>query len=176
MATGWLISHDTIVTAGHCSYDWAHSLGRLTHVKAYVGYSGNDSIKDTHNYAVQFGTGKRVVTTEGWLTDGGLEPNDVSFILVDPPFDGIKPIKYQPTPMTGTDVVLGVVGYPGDYKDPKTNELVAVSFTLLLSRFNPNLTPDSSCIRCTSVRASISQRSRPRCFNMKLALMEVCDD
>lgn len=128
MATGWLISNDTIVTAGHCSYDWEHGLGRLTHVKAYIGYSGNESINDTHNYAVQFRTGRRVVTTEGWLTDGGLEPNDVSFILVDPPFTGIKPIKYQPTPMTGTDVVLGVVGYPGDYMNPKSSETAAVSF------------------------------------------------
>ncbi len=132
MATDWLISNDTIVTAGHCSYDWSHNLGRLTHVKAYIGYSGKESIKDSRNYAVQFRTGKRITTTEGWLTGGGNEPRDVSFIQVNPPFTGIKPIKYQPTPMTGAKVVLGVVGYPGDLMNPKTKEKGAVSFLLTL--------------------------------------------
>ncbi len=132
MATGWLISNDTIVTAGHCSYDWSHNLGRLTHVKTYIGYSGKESIKDSRNYAVQFRTGKRITTTEGWLTGEGNEPRDVSFIQVDPPFTGIKPIKYQPTPMIGAKVVLGVVGYPGDLMNPKTKEKGAVSFLLTL--------------------------------------------
>ncbi len=52
MGTGWLINNDTIVTAGHCVYDWSHQLGQLTHVKAYIGYHGKESIKDPRS--VQF--------------------------------------------------------------------------------------------------------------------------
>lgn len=130
MATGWLISDDTLVTAGHCSWDWGHNLGRLTHIKAYIGYSGKESITDSKNYAVQFRTGKRVAAPEGWLADGKDERRDVAFIQVDKPFTGIKPFKYQPTPLSGSKVVLGVVGYPGDLMNPKTKEKGAVSFPL----------------------------------------------
>lgn len=66
MATGWLINNDTIVTAGHCSYDWSHSLGRMTNVKAYIGYRGKESIKDS-SHAVQFRIGNlntRLTLTE----------------------------------------------------------------------------------------------------------------
>ena len=135
MATGWLINSDTIVTAGHCSYDWSHSLGRLTTVKAYIGYNGKESVKDNNNNAVQFRTGKRIAAPQGWLTSGDNEPRDVSFIQVDRPFTGTKPIKYQPTPLTGSKVVLGVVGYPGDLMNPKSKEHGAVSFPLVLSWF-----------------------------------------
>lgn len=125
MATGWLISNDTIVTAGHCAYDWSHKQGRLTHVKAYIGYYGKDSIKDTR--CVQFRTGKRVVVPPGWLASANNERHDVAFIQVDRPYTGIKPITYQATPSTGSEVVLGVVGYPGDLMNAKTKEKGAVS-------------------------------------------------
>ena len=128
MGTGWLINQDTIVTAGHCSYDWGHKLGRLTHVKAYIGYAGKESIKDTSKFAVQFRTGKRVATTQRWLSGGDNESGDVSFIQVNKPFTAITPIKYQQTPLTGTKVMLGVVGFPGDLVNPKTKEQGAVSF------------------------------------------------
>ncbi|KAL9111829.1 MAG: hypothetical protein Q9187_007870, partial [Circinaria calcarea] len=132
MATGWLINGDTIVTAGHCAYDWSHNLGRLTHVKAYIGYYGKESIKDNRNSAVQFRTAKRVAVLEDWLTNGDNEPRDVAFIQVDPPFNGIKPIKHQPTPLTGTNVVLGVVGYPGDLMNPKSKERGAFMYEMYL--------------------------------------------
>lgn len=80
MATGWLISNDTLVSAGHCAYDWSHQLGRLTHVKAYIGYNGKESITDGGNSAVQLRLGKRVAATEGWLAGGKNESRDVSFI------------------------------------------------------------------------------------------------
>lgn len=129
LATGWLISNDTLVTAGHCAYDWSHQLGRLTHVKAYIGYNGKESITDSGSSAVQLRLGKRVAAPEGWLADGQNEPRDVSFIQVDRPFTGIKPMKYQPTPKSGTKVVLGVVGYPGDLMNPRSKEKGAVSFS-----------------------------------------------
>lgn len=174
MATGWLISNDTLVTAGHCSYDWSHKLGRLTHVKAYIGYNGKESITDSGNYAVQFRTGKRVATPEGWLADGKNEPRDVSFIQVDRPFTGIKPIKYQPTPLSGVKVALGVVGYPGDLMNSKSKEKGAVSLLLpSCPDTQSGLTSDSSCTRCTRLRLLMSPRKRPGCFNIQSTLMEV---
>ena len=176
MATGWLISDDTIVTAGHCSYDWSHKLGRLTHVKAYIGYNGKESITDSANYAVQLRTGKRVVAPEGWLANEKNEPRDVSFIQVDRPFTGIKPIKYQPTPLSGVKVTLGVVGYPGDLMNPKSKEKGAVSLLLRgCHDTKSGLTSDSSCTRCTMLRRLISPSKRPKCYHIRSTLMVVHD-
>ena len=110
MGTGWLIAPDVFVTAGHCSYDWAYSMGRATEVKAYIGYSGRKSEK---NPDVQFRHVKRIVTSKGWVETKGQKPFDVSFMQVDKPFDGVTPIKYEQTPAKG-NLTLGVVGYPGD--------------------------------------------------------------
>ena len=174
MATGWLINSDTIVTAGHCAYDWSHNLGKLTHVKAYIGYYGKESIKDDRNSAVQFRTGKRVAVLEDWLTSGENESRDVAFVEVDSPFNGIKPIKYQPTPLTGTNVVLGVVGYPGDLMNPRSKEKGAVSFSPPVA-LNSGLKPDSSCTKCILLQPLISPRQGARCFNIQSTLMEVLD-
>ncbi|KAL8685127.1 MAG: hypothetical protein Q9218_007964, partial [Villophora microphyllina] len=116
MGTGWLVKPDVFVTAGHCSYDWGHKLGRATEVKAYIGYKGNQSIKEGH---VQFQHVKRIVTTQGWLRGRGAKNFDVSFMQVQKPFTGISPIVYTETPESG-EYVLGVVGYPGDLKDETT--------------------------------------------------------
>ena len=109
MGTGWLIAPDLLVTAGHCSYDWTHKLGKLTKVKAFIGYNGKESIDLP---ITQFRSGKRVACPAEWLK-GPTRTYDVSFILVDKPFTGIKPIKYADTPAKGS-LTLGVVGYPGD--------------------------------------------------------------
>jgi V8-like Glu-specific endopeptidase len=118
MATGWLIRDDLLVTAGHCAFDWSHNLGRLTHIKAYLGYSGKGSISDSN---VQFRKGKRVVTTSEWLTTRGNKSHDVSFIQLQHPFTKVQPIRFVDTPKSGT-LVLGVVGYPGDKTDGNTGE------------------------------------------------------
>lgn len=120
MASGWLIRNDLVVTAGHCAFDHSHDLGRLTHVKAYIGYHGNESINDP-SYAVQFRTAKQAVTTQNWLEDGTNEAYDVSFILLTSPFTDITPIQYEPTPQAGSSKI-GVVGYPGDLMDRDTGE------------------------------------------------------
>lgn len=126
MATGWLIEKDLLVTAGHCAWDWSHDYGRLTHVKAYIGYSGKESIKDTNQ--VQLRMGIQAASTENWLTKGSSNSRgDVSFIRVNKPFSGVDPIKYLPTPWSGSNVRLGVVGYPGDMMKTSTKEKGAVS-------------------------------------------------
>lgn len=126
MATGWLIENDLLVTAGHCAYDWSHRYGLLTHVKAYIGYSGKEAASDTQ--MVQLRMGIRVATTEGWLINGSSDSRgDVSLIRVNKPFTGVTPFKYLPTPMSGTEVRIGVVGYPGDLKKKRTGEKGAVS-------------------------------------------------
>lgn len=43
-ATGWLIANDLVVTAGHYVYDWQNKGGHLKYAKAYIGYSGPESI------------------------------------------------------------------------------------------------------------------------------------
>jgi V8-like Glu-specific endopeptidase len=109
MGTGWLIAPDIIVTAGHCSYDWSHKYGKLAAVKAYIGYNGKSSIPDA---SVQFRQGKRIAAPAEWLK-GPSRAYDVSFIMVDSPFKGIKPFKFDDTPAQG-NLNIGVVGYPGD--------------------------------------------------------------
>ena len=128
MGTGWLIKPDVFVTAGHVSYDWGHDLGRATEVKAYIGYQGDASIKNPNT---QFRYVKRIVTTEGWLKGRGAKNFDVSFMQVQTPFTGIKPIVYTETPQSGA-YTLGVVGYPGDLKDSKTGEKGAYMYETFL--------------------------------------------
>ena len=128
MGTGWLIRPDVLVTAGHCSYDWGHKLGRATEVKAYIGYDGEDSVNDPN---VQFRSVKRIVTTEGWVKTKGQKSFDVGFMQVETPFTGITPVRFEETPSQG-DLVLGVVGYPGDKYDKQTGQHGAQMYEMFL--------------------------------------------
>lgn len=70
---------------------------------------------------VQFRHVKRIVTTEGWVKTKGQKSFDVGFMQVDTPFSGITPLRFEDTPSQG-NLVLGVVGYPGDLLDRETRE------------------------------------------------------
>ena len=120
MGTGWLIRNDLLVTAGHCAYDWKSNFGRCVQVKAYIGYDGKDSAARSD---VQFRSGKKIVTTGGWLKSAENRVNDVSFIQLNKPFTGVTPFQFDNTPIQGNEV-LGVVGYPGDkrYNEAKGGE------------------------------------------------------
>ncbi|KAI0470369.1 trypsin-like serine protease [Xylaria cf. heliscus] len=114
MGTGWLISPDTLVTAGHNVYSWAGSeegLGRAVHIRCYIGYHSKDSIDSP---IVQRRYAKSIVTTAEWLTGKDNRHRDVAFIQVDRPFEGnLRLFSYKPTPKGG-DEMIGVVGYPAD--------------------------------------------------------------
>ncbi|KAI9652268.1 MAG: hypothetical protein M1831_007116 [Alyxoria varia] len=128
MGTGWLVRPDVLVTAGHCSYDWSHKLGRAVEIKAYIGYKGHQSENDPN---VQFRSVSRIVTTEGWVKTKGQKAFDVSFMQVNKPFTGIKPFQFAETPASG-DLVIGVVGYPGDLSDKRTGEKGAYMYEMFL--------------------------------------------
>ncbi|KAF3005596.1 hypothetical protein E8E13_000698 [Curvularia kusanoi] len=129
MATGWLIEPDLLVTAGHCANDWSHNYGKLTHAKAYIGYTGKEAVSEANH--VQMRMGIKVAAPESWLAKGNTDSRgDVSLIRLNKPFTGVKPFKYVPTPVTGTNEYLGVVGYPGDLVKRSTGEKGALMYEM----------------------------------------------
>ena len=118
MGTGWLVAPDVLVTAGHCVYMWKDGWGRVKKINAYIGYSGKDSLKAPN---VQARRGIRAVTTEGYLAGPQHRVNDVGFLKLDKPFQGVTPFQFANTPIKDK-LTLGVIGYPADKYDPITNE------------------------------------------------------
>ena len=118
IGTGWMISDDVLVTAGHCVYNWAEGLGRARMIKAYVGYA-RKRVFD------QFSVGEVVVTTAGWLSGGKNKTKDVAFVKLKTAFKYFtseRLFTYDSTPLTGDDEDLFIVGYPADktWADPTT--------------------------------------------------------
>lgn len=112
MGSGWLISPDTVVTAGHVVYDWSRRLQGAIEIKCYIGYSGLASV-GTSNVQARFG--ERIITTAEWIEAAGNRTHDVAFIKVNRPFTGnLRNIAFKDTPSVAKSVLLGVVGYPGD--------------------------------------------------------------
>ena len=107
IGTGWMITNDVLVTAGHCVYNWAEGYGRATSIRAYVGYAGTDVSEQ------QFSVGEVVATTSGWLAGGKNKTKDVAFVKLKDPFKNIKPFAYEPTPLKGNEDLF-IVGYPSD--------------------------------------------------------------
>ncbi|KAI3548676.1 ATP synthase F1 [Colletotrichum abscissum] len=119
MGSGWLISPETVVTAGHVVYDWKFGYQRAKEIKCFIGYAGRASV-DSEKHDVQARLGERVITTLEWVQSGPrIRTHDVAFIKLDRPFEGdlnMFPVQ-DPTPVSD-EVRLGVVGYPGDKELP----------------------------------------------------------
>ncbi|KAL8378022.1 hypothetical protein RB595_008626 [Gaeumannomyces hyphopodioides] len=124
MATGWLIKPNLLVTAGHVVFDWTQDLGQVQEVRCYIGYHGRGSVPTTSDSssgtppAVQCRWGAKVVTTLQWVTNNNDRTRAKDFALIElaKPFIGkLNLFKFtNTTPVIGTGVILGVVGYPGD--------------------------------------------------------------
>ncbi|KAJ5662231.1 uncharacterized protein N7477_009847 [Penicillium maclennaniae] len=115
MGTGWLITPDLLVTAGHCVYDHKNQeregYGRVNVMKCHIGYNGRDSLNTPD---VQTRTARRIVTTGEWVDSGNNRHKDVAFVQLDRPFTGnLRLFNYKATPIKGYEMI-GVVGYPGD--------------------------------------------------------------
>lgn len=105
MGTGWMISSDILVTAGHCAYNW-DGYGRATTIKVYAGYYG----KTWKEYSA----GKTVATTAGWLAGSKNKTKDVAFVQLETAFKQVStPFTYVSTPLKGNEDLF-IVGYPAD--------------------------------------------------------------
>lgn len=105
MGTGWMISSDTLVTAGHCAYNW-DGYGRAKTIKVYAGYYGKSW--------TEYSAGKTVATTAGWLAGSKNKTKDVAFVQLQNSFKKVtKPFTYEPTPLEGNENLF-IVGYPAD--------------------------------------------------------------
>lgn len=104
MGTGWMISKDTLVTAGHCAYNW-DGYGRAKTIKVYAGYYAKTS--------KEFRAGKTVATTDGWLAGSKNKTKDVAFVKLETAFDHVTPFTYESTPLEGYEDLF-IVGYPSD--------------------------------------------------------------
>lgn len=117
MGTGWLISNNLIVTAGHVVYDWSNLFGAATQIKCYIGYQGRASVpmSDTdQSKDCQARYGKMVATTVEWCQKVDSRPRDIAFIQVGEEFTGdLNLFSYGLTPTSGASMI-GVVGYAGD--------------------------------------------------------------
>ncbi|KAM0081305.1 hypothetical protein ACKRZS_006545 [Fusarium odoratissimum] len=109
-ATGWLIMPHLIITAAHCVYDHTYNYGKAVHVRAFVGYSGKNSIDQP---GVQFRRGLRAVIPKDWIISDTNRASDVAFIKVEK-FNNIVRISQQPTTGFVNKMLLSVVGYPCD--------------------------------------------------------------
>ncbi|KAK0724125.1 trypsin-like cysteine/serine peptidase domain-containing protein, partial [Lasiosphaeris hirsuta] len=122
IGTGYLVSPDTFITAGHCVFDRSsdgkNGFGRVKSMKCYIGYRGRASINEPDS-DVQARTAVRTITTSEWIKDGERR-RDVAFVRIDEPFEGrfgvksLRPFIFQDTPVQEDGALLGVVGYPGD--------------------------------------------------------------
>ncbi|KAJ8456878.1 hypothetical protein ONZ45_g18542 [Pleurotus djamor] len=113
MGTGWLVSHDTLVTAGHLVFDHIHGCGACTQIKCFIGYDGAESVTKPGS-GVQFRYGRYIVTPQKWTQQVGGHLHDVAFVRVHKPFTGNLNVFSFIDTQPSARVVLGVVGYPGD--------------------------------------------------------------
>ena len=115
LGTGWLITDDLVVTAGHVVR--SPELGRAVSLKTYAGYHGLHSIGAGD---VQTRQGKRVVVSKAYYDNHTDYLCDVALVRLEKPFENIQPFTHGDTPEQGKGSI-GVVGYPAD-KDRNSDD------------------------------------------------------
>ncbi|KAK5084756.1 hypothetical protein LTR05_005834 [Lithohypha guttulata] len=108
--TGFMISRNTLITAGHCVFSAQY--GYATKMVVFLGYraEANGSIKQSSEpeecLATRMGVHKR-------YHSNAAEANDLAIVEVDPPFSGdVQPFRFTDTLATVTEM-LTTVGFPG---------------------------------------------------------------
>lgn len=111
--TGWLLNHDTVVTAGHNVYnpDKKFYACKVTvSIGVTVGTMGSD-IVETQQVST-------VAVHWGHFAAGRIQ-NDMAILKLKQPLKTARPIPWIQTPLIGTACDLRIVGYPGDLQDKK---------------------------------------------------------
>ncbi|KAF2760715.1 hypothetical protein EJ05DRAFT_473339 [Pseudovirgaria hyperparasitica] len=135
IATGFLITPSIIATAAHNVFALS-PLAPAAQIKAYIGYRGSASVAERYT---QFRSGKKTVIPEGWVTSrGAIRRDNVAFIQLDRPFEGVTCVRYAYAPGTGAGEVE-VAGYAADREDPGTREFGGVVWSVN-SNISYNLT------------------------------------
>ncbi|KAI0858421.1 trypsin-like cysteine/serine peptidase domain-containing protein [Xylaria cubensis] len=101
-ATGWLVSNDTVATAGHCVYDERY--GCLTSVVVMSGYG-------LPNMKTEFRQGVFAATHWRWYKAFEAE-HDLAFIKLNKPFKKAGTVPWTLTP--AGEQFIKVAGYPAD--------------------------------------------------------------
>ncbi|KAF2450006.1 trypsin-like serine protease [Karstenula rhodostoma CBS 690.94] len=109
IGTGWLISDDRVVTAGHCVFNSELNGGPLAEAKVYIGYRGRKALTA---FGVEMRTVTSVVTTSDFV-GGSSRQRDMAIMTLNQPFNNVIPMSWKSTPASG-EAKLGVVGFPGD--------------------------------------------------------------
>lgn len=136
MGTGYLISNDTLITAGHCVYDPEH--GAVVRMKCYIGYSGREPLDQQ---GAQYRHAVKIVTPVSWV-HGFNKSRDVAVVKLSEPFTerfqgSLKLLKFKDTPETFTaNTELFVVGYPGE--GPTTDGNAVRGARMYIGKLCPN--------------------------------------
>ena len=114
--SGYYIGNRTVITAAHCLYDSEDKI-HATEVYACIGFSGRPKTSATKP---ERRTIISVAVHWGYYTLGKTM-YDVGIIKLDSDFDESREIMWQTTPQQANNVLLRVVGYPGDLPEGNKN-------------------------------------------------------
>jgi len=109
MGTGYLISLDTLVTAGHCVHD--PNYGAATSIHCFIGYRG-PLVQEGRQHC----TARAVIAPSAWVINRDVQ-QDFGVVRLSRSFEGavnILPLQiYAALSSFPSGATIGVVGYPG---------------------------------------------------------------
>lgn len=109
--TGWLLNHDTVVTAGHNLYDpdkRFHACEVTVSIGITIGTIGSE-IVETQQVST-------VAVHWGYFAGGRIQ-NDMAILKLKQPLQTARPIPWMEAPLIGIGCFLRIVGYPGDLQN-----------------------------------------------------------